>query len=99
MARPKRFELLTPRFVVWCSIQLSYGRAAMGPRGGWRQGREPMEAARQRQAEARDRPPLACRQSQNLPSPHRTVQNRRGRPLSLAGGAGKTYCSRTRGRS
>jgi site-specific DNA recombinase len=28
MARPKRFELLTPRFVVWCSIQLSYGRGA-----------------------------------------------------------------------
>jgi hypothetical protein len=28
LARPKRFELLTPRFVVWCSIQLSYGRAA-----------------------------------------------------------------------
>jgi hypothetical protein len=27
VARPKRFELLTPRFVVWCSIQLSYGRA------------------------------------------------------------------------
>src|SRR5271170_132058 len=26
MARPKRFELPTPRFVVWCSIQLSYGR-------------------------------------------------------------------------
>ena len=26
MARPKRLELLTPRFVVWCSIQLSYGR-------------------------------------------------------------------------
>src|ERR1019366_2506475 len=24
--RSKRFELLTPRFVVWCSIQLSYGR-------------------------------------------------------------------------
>ncbi len=22
MAHPKRFELLTPRFVVWCSIQL-----------------------------------------------------------------------------
>jgi hypothetical protein len=33
MARPKRFELLTPRFVVWCSIQLSYGRA-------WRWNRE-----------------------------------------------------------
>jgi hypothetical protein len=38
MARPKRFELLTPRFVVWCSIQLSYGRVfrrhfrAQGPK-------------------------------------------------------------------
>ncbi len=30
MARPKRFELLTPRFVVWCSIQLSYGREGAG---------------------------------------------------------------------
>jgi hypothetical protein len=28
LARPKRFELLTPRFVVWCSILLSYGRGA-----------------------------------------------------------------------
>ncbi len=28
MARPERFELPTPRFVVWCSIQLSYGRAS-----------------------------------------------------------------------
>jgi hypothetical protein len=37
MARPKRFELLTPRFVVWCSIQLSYGRAGRlcGKRSGW----------------------------------------------------------------
>jgi hypothetical protein len=26
LARPERFELPTPRFVVWCSIQLSYGR-------------------------------------------------------------------------
>ena len=26
LARPKGFELLTPKFVVWCSIQLSYGR-------------------------------------------------------------------------
>ena len=40
MARPKRFELLTPRFVVWCSIQLSYGRvphpgrASRGPADG-----------------------------------------------------------------
>jgi hypothetical protein len=31
LARPERFELPTPRFVVWCSIQLSYGRA--GPPG------------------------------------------------------------------
>ncbi len=30
MARPKGFEPLTPRFVVWCSIQLSYGRAGAG---------------------------------------------------------------------
>ncbi len=29
VARPKRFELLTPRFVVWCSIQLSYGRGGV----------------------------------------------------------------------
>lgn len=29
MARPKGFEPLTPRFVVWCSIQLSYGRASL----------------------------------------------------------------------
>ncbi len=33
MARPKRFELLTPRFVVWCSIQLSYGRANRDKKG------------------------------------------------------------------
>jgi hypothetical protein len=26
VARPERFERPTPRFVVWCSIQLSYGR-------------------------------------------------------------------------
>ncbi len=25
MAHPERFERPTPRFVVWCSIQLSYG--------------------------------------------------------------------------
>jgi hypothetical protein len=28
LARPERLELPTPRFVVWCSIQLSYGRQA-----------------------------------------------------------------------
>ena len=30
MARPEGFEPPTPRFVVWCSIQLSYGRAGAG---------------------------------------------------------------------
>src|SRR5262249_10266902 len=34
LARPKRFELLTPRFVVWCSIQLSYGRLIPLPETG-----------------------------------------------------------------
>ena len=36
VARPKRFELLTPRFVVWCSIQLSYGRLIPLPETGAR---------------------------------------------------------------
>ena len=31
MAHPKGFEPLAPRFVVWCSIQLSYG-CALEPR-------------------------------------------------------------------
>jgi hypothetical protein len=39
MARPERFELPTPRFVVWCSIQLSYGRASRS-RGRNERGRE-----------------------------------------------------------
>jgi hypothetical protein len=30
LARPERLELPTPRFVVWCSIQLSYGRSQVG---------------------------------------------------------------------
>jgi hypothetical protein len=30
MARPEGFEPPAPRFVVWCSIQLSYGRAVPG---------------------------------------------------------------------
>ena len=43
LVRPNGFEPLTPRFVVWCSIQLSYGRMR----------REPIEAPRQRQAKRR----------------------------------------------
>ncbi len=35
LARPRGFEPLTPRSVVWCSIQLSYGRlAAAGAASG-----------------------------------------------------------------
>src|SRR5438874_8698578 len=83
MARPKRFELLTPRFVVWCSIQLSYGRAAMSPsrRGGGR-------AANLWKRPAKGKPnsggpaPAGPEPSQNLPSPHRTVQNRQGAVLA-----------------
>ena len=30
VARPERFELPTPRSVVWCSVQLSYGRTRDG---------------------------------------------------------------------
>src|SRR5579885_3225944 len=31
VARPRGVEPLTPRSVVWCSIQLSYGRSATPP--------------------------------------------------------------------
>ena len=41
MARPKGFEPLTPRFVVWCSIQLSYGRAREGDIGAGVAARNP----------------------------------------------------------
>ena len=30
LVHPDRFERPTPRFVVWCSIQLSYGCALRG---------------------------------------------------------------------
>ncbi len=41
MARPEGFEPPAPRFVVWCSIQLSYGRAGTGDIGVWPQTRNP----------------------------------------------------------
>ena len=34
VARPERFELPTPRFEAWCSIQLSYGRSGCHNRQG-----------------------------------------------------------------
>src|SRR5690349_15524752 len=42
MARPEGFEPPAPRFVVWCSIQLSYGRAGSGDIGGRSAGRNPL---------------------------------------------------------
>src|SRR5262249_47279236 len=38
MARPRGFEPLTPRSVVWCSIQLSYGRPGPACRADGRRG-------------------------------------------------------------
>jgi hypothetical protein len=34
LARPEGFEPPTPRSVVWCSVQLSYGRASMAKKTG-----------------------------------------------------------------
>jgi hypothetical protein len=41
MARPEGFEPPAPRFVVWCSIQLSYGRAGTGDIGARAGARNP----------------------------------------------------------
>ncbi len=41
MARPEGFEPPAPRFVVWCSIQLSYGRAGGCDIGAGFGGRKP----------------------------------------------------------
>ena len=42
MARPERFERPTPKFVAWCSIQLSYGRTR--PRIIWKGSRAVKES-------------------------------------------------------
>ena len=51
MARPERFERPTPRFVVWCSIQLSYGRVFRGFMPG--EAAPHMQAFRKRPAKER----------------------------------------------
>src|SRR5215510_10181826 len=56
LARPKRFELLTPRFVVWCSIQLSYGRVLRIAREKRSQNEQ---SRRERASSYRLRPPMA----------------------------------------
>src|SRR6478609_9291523 len=59
MAHPKRFELLTPRFVVWCSIQLSYGCVL---RAGTYWGDFPKaRTTRARQGHWRRSPPDPCK--------------------------------------
>ena len=35
MVRPERFERPTPKFVAWCSIQLSYGRRSVIVQNQW----------------------------------------------------------------
>src|SRR3954469_22822945 len=57
LARPERFELPTPRFVVWCSIQLSYGRLVpVGPIARVRNGRIAIGSSRRWQAWPGTRP-------------------------------------------
>jgi hypothetical protein len=46
MARPRGFEPLTPRSVVWCSVQLSYGRSACPRRLDGHERKDPPEASR-----------------------------------------------------
>src|SRR6185312_1696486 len=91
MARPKRFELLTPRFVVWCSIQLSYGRVANRfDQAGRRQGREPMEAPGQRQAAGAGAVTRAKSVPKSAKSPWHCAKSRRCGPSALvAGGWGR----------
>ena len=45
MAHPKGFEPLTPRFVVWCSIQLSYGCLCRRMRSATNEGLSAQEGA------------------------------------------------------
>ena len=63
VARPERLELPTPRFVVWCSIQLSYGRT-----GRRRSGANPSGKAARWQA-AR----LGARSGLSLPLPSHKI--------------------------
>src|SRR5271156_5767602 len=70
LARPRGVEPLTPRSVVWCSIQLSYGRLPrVGPamRGGHNYSTAVPEGKAHRRARG------GCRL---LPKPHRTDEPR-----------------------
>ena len=89
VARPEGLEPPTPRFVVWCSIQLSYGRSGRRGRSGpvpSRQG--PTTGARAFWA-AQTRRAAACRQA--LP----TLYARLGRSVAQPG---RALCSGRRGR-
>src|ERR1700678_3206555 len=94
LARPERFELPTPRFVVWCSIQLSYGRRperrearrsgiAIGSVPAWQ------DSARKtppRTADARI-PDCGCRWAPLLPATTRNARSDAPTPRFPAAGA------------
>jgi hypothetical protein len=74
LARPDGFEPPTPRFVVWCSIQLSYGRLL-------RIAREnvpgPAKGRLERAFPYRLRSPLASLRGTGRPYPSRRVATQR----------------------
>jgi hypothetical protein len=93
MARPERLELPTPRSVVWCSIQLSYGRFARArgfnrsPTTG--QGSQPARRPHDRLNTTPAHPDLCCPQRQtgreeSHGTGQRTGHHAQGRMASLA---------------
>ena len=63
MVRPERFELPTPKFVAWCSIQLSYGRSGgiVQNRLGFRQLRWNMKLAESEGLPVKGPSPQSCK--------------------------------------
>ena len=57
LARPEGFEPPAPRFVVWCSIQLSYGRAGGCDIGAGAKPRNPRQHRRRPVLPGRPAPP------------------------------------------